>query len=292
MLIPVNYHKRIYPKHIQPEIYELAGHFDVERISAKGRFSLHTEYSYGKRKLSSQLLNAFPAIRESAKKGIPQLWFSEKWALEFSSFIKALCKDNKPEIIEIHPPFTDYSRSIQNFVDIYRVFESEILEIYPNAKILLENRSGTRYFGGKFLISKGEDLIKLSEHIASNKLRLKITLDFPQLFTSYRGPQNLPLESMSKILNRQNEIAPFVKVIHLWGKKKSQNGKVVPHCGDLASYFEDDDKKQLFLTWLSKFLNDGVERYFVPEVNSSNEDLESIVNDLEKNNIKIGLTSI
>lgn len=288
MLIPVNYHKRIYPKHIHPEICEVAGHFDVERISTNGRFSLHTEYSYGKRKLSSQLLSAFPVIREAAKKGVPQLWHSNKWALEFSNFIKALCKDNNPEIIEIHPPFTDYTNSVQDFVDIYRVFESEIQEIYPNSHILLENRSGTTYSGGKFLISKGEDLRNLSKHIVSNNLRLKITLDLPQLLTSYGGPQNCSLESLCTILNSQNEISPFVKGIHLWGKKKSQNGKIVAHCGDLTSYFEDDDKKLLFLTWLSKFLNDGVERYFVPEINSSNDDLESIVNDLEKSNIKIG----
>lgn len=288
MLIPVNYHKRIYPRHIHPEVFEVAGHFDVERIAANRRFSLHTEYSYGKRKLSSQLVSAFPVIRETAKKGVPQLWFSEKWALEFCSFIKALCKDNNPDIIEIHPPFTDYTQSVQKFVDIYRVFESEILDIYPNVHILLENRSGSTYSGGKFLISKGEDLKHLVKYIASDELRLKITLDLPQLLTSYGGPQNCSMESLNAILNSQNEIAPFVKGIHLWGKKRSQNGKVVAHCGDLTSYFEDDDKKQLFLTWLSKFLNDGVERYFVPEVNSSNGDLESIVNDLEKNNIKIG----
>lgn len=288
MLIPVNYHKRIYPKHIHPEICEVAGHFDVERISANGRFSLHTEYSYGKRKLSSQLLSAYPVIREAVKKGVPQLWFSEKWALEFSCFIKALCKDNKPDIIEIHPPFTDYTFSVQNFIDIYRVFESEIIEIYPDVHILLENRSGSTYSSGKFLISKGEDLKKLSENIALHNLLLKITLDLPQLLTSYGGPQNLPLESLNTVLNSLNEIAPFVKGIHLWGKKKSQKGRVVAHCGDLTSYFEDDHKKHFFLTWLSKFLNDGVERYFVPEVNSSNEDLESIVIDLEKYDIKIG----
>lgn len=288
MLIPVNYHKRVYPKHIHPEICEVAGHFDVERISDNGRFSLHTEYSYGKRNLSSQLLSGLSVIRWAAKKGVPQLWLSEKWALEFISFIRALCKDNIPDIIEIHPPFTDYTLSVQNFIKIYKVFESEILDIYPNTHILLENRSGSTYSIGKFLISKGEDLRNLSEHIALHNLRLKITLDLPQLLTSYGGPQNLPLESLSTVLNSQNEMATFVKGIHLWGKKKSKKGRVVSHCGDLTSYFEDDDKKQLFLTWLSKFLNDGVERYFVPEVNSSNEDLESIVNDLEKNDIKIG----
>jgi len=217
---------------------------------------------------------------------VPQLWFSEKWALEFSSFIKALCKDNHPEIIEIHPPFSDYTPSINDFIEVYRVFETEIMEHYPKTHILLENRSGSIYSGGKFLISKGKDLRELAELITSRSLHLRITLDLPQLLTSYAGPQKLSQESFISILHRQNTLAPFIKSIHLWGKKKSSNGREVAHCGDLTTYFSDNDKKNFFLNWLSEFLDDGIDRFFVPEVNSSNEDLESIVNDLERNNIK------
>jgi len=38
MLIPVNYHKRHYPPHIRPHIFELAGHFDIESISPEVHF--------------------------------------------------------------------------------------------------------------------------------------------------------------------------------------------------------------------------------------------------------------
>jgi hypothetical protein len=118
MLIPIKYHSKSYPHHIKPEIDEVAGHFDVNKISVSRKFSLHTEYSYGARKLNSELLKNFQLIRESNKKGVPQLWFSVEWAIEFAKFIKSLCKKHSPQIIEIHPPFTDYAKSIDHLENI------------------------------------------------------------------------------------------------------------------------------------------------------------------------------
>jgi len=51
----------------------------------------------------------------------------------------------------------------------------------------------------------------------------------------------------------------------------------------LNSYFDyNEHLKQLFLTKLAEVFNDGIERYLVLEVNSSNEDMLSILNDLIK----------
>ena len=60
------------------------------------------------------------------------------------------------------------------------------------------------------------------------------------------------------------------------------------HSGDLNSYFESDQNKNVFLDWLASFLQDYKTRYFVPEVNSSDEDLHSIVADLESKGIIFG----
>ena len=111
MLIPVKYHRRNYPPHIKAEIDEIAGHFDVSRMSAARKFSLHTEYSYGKRKLESDLLEKLPVLKNAQKNGVPQLWYSKQWAVEFAKFIKLLCDKEGPTIIEIHPPFTDYAET-------------------------------------------------------------------------------------------------------------------------------------------------------------------------------------
>lgn len=288
MLIPIQYHSRKYPDHISPEIDEVAGHFDKKGINNSRKFSLHTEYSYGARKLDTDLIQKFPTILESNKNGVPQLWYSAKWAIEFADFIKSLCGENSPEVIEIHPPFNDYMGSIDNFLEIYSEFESIVLTYYPSSNILIENRSGSTYKGGKFIITKGKDLRKFCELVASKSLKLRITLDLPQLLTAYGGPQQIDTDNLSTILKRQNAIQSMTKGIHLWGKKKSSNGRTVSHAGDLNSYFEDQDKKGIFLHWLKEFLADGSKRYFVPEVNSSNDDLESIIRDLENYEITFG----
>ena len=282
MLIPVKYHHKNYPDHIKPEIDEIASHFDVSAISPIRKFSLHTEYSYGKRRFDSEIIARFQTICNANKSGVPMLWHSEQWAIEFAQFLKLLYKENSPTVIEIHPPFSDYTESIDQFLDIYQVFEKIITELYRSASILIENRSGTIYRGGKFLISKGRDLRSLCDKIDERNLKLKIAFDIPQLLTEYGGSQNLSLKSLDSILNRQFAIREKTKSIHLWGKKRSEKGRLVAHAGDLNTYFEDSDKKQLFLEWLAEFLNDDIDRYFVPEVNSKEDDLWSIVSDLER----------
>jgi len=225
MLIPVKYHKRSYPAHIKPEIDEVAGHFDVLKISAPRAFSLHTEYSYGKRSMLSALLGQFPVIRESHNQGVPKLWHSNEWALEFARFIKFVCNGATPAIIEIHPPFSDYTESIETFLNRYKKFEELVLDFFPDSKIFIENRSGSTYKGGKFILSRGRDLRELSEGIARMGLKLRITLDIPQLITTYGGPQSFDSSSILCLLNRQRILQPMVDGIHLWGKKKECLGK-------------------------------------------------------------------
>lgn len=287
MLIPVKYHKKNYPPHIHPIIEEVAGHFDVSSIKISGDFSLHTEYSYGKRKFTSETIQEFDEIISANKNGIPMLWYSRKWAIQFAKFIEKICKGYQPILIEIHPPFSDYTDSIREFIKIYREFEKSILTLWPGTKILIENRSGTMYRGGKFIISKGKHLRTLYKEIDNYHLNLKVALDIPQLLTSYGGPQQLNPDSIKNILNRQLVIRERIKGIHLWGKKRNSEGRLIAHYGDLTSYFDgDSEKKTIFLEWMKELLDDSIDRYFVPEVNSKQEDLFSIINDLERIGIK------
>lgn len=289
MLIPVQYHNKRYPTHINPRIDEIAGHFDISKIEPQRKFSLHTEYSYGKRKFNSAFSKRFHTIYSANKNSVPMLWFNAEWALEFACFIKELCADKIPTVIEIHPPFTDYANTITYFLNVYTLFETSILTKLPETNLLIENRSGSVYRGGNFLISKGEHLLDLCEAVTRLNLSLKIALDIPQLLTTYGGPQNLNPEKIGFILNRLNPIQSKVKGIHLWGKRRSINGRFVSHAGNLNTYFDGNtDKKEILLTWLRDFLSDEIARYFVPEVNSTEADLHSIINDLEKMEIKFG----
>ena len=89
-LVPIQYGNRKYPFGIQPEIQEIAGHFDVVDIHPRMSYSLHTEYSYGPRTFTSFPLMKLSTIKESNKNGVPQLWFNSQWAEEFSQFISTL----------------------------------------------------------------------------------------------------------------------------------------------------------------------------------------------------------
>lgn len=281
MLIPVQYSKKKYPSHIRPKIAEVAAHFDKDEIIQNLPFSIHTEYSYRKRRLDSNLLQKFPTLKSAHRNNVPRLWFNRQWSLEFANFINELVQNKEPVVIEIHPPFTDYS-TIDQFLDNYKEFETRILKRWPTTEVVLENRSGTEYRGGRFLISRISDLEGFVNKIEQTALRLNIALDIPQLFTAHGGPEIFDNDGLKEFLSSLSPLMCRVRSIHLWGKRRNRQGRSIVHVGDLNSYFDYcDSKKNVFLNELAKLLSDGRERYFVPEVNSSSEDLQSIVSDLE-----------
>ncbi len=196
-----------------------------------------------------------------------------------------------PKIIEIHPPFNDYCKSIEQFLDIYKVFEAIILKDYPKTEIFIENRYGTMYSGGKFLISNNKDIMDLSNSLKTTNLKLKIVLDFPQLFASHKinfySDEGQNKEKMSVILDQLKKIREAIAGIHIWGKRKSNKGRLVAHQGDLNTLFNNNQNlKEVFLSKIYDIFNDGQTRYFVPEVNSGKDDLTSIVNDFLKAGFK------
>jgi len=244
--------------------------------------SLHTEYSYTKRKLNTELINQFPIIRKANKNGIPQLWISGEWAKAFAKFLFKLAGDRIPKVIEIHPPFQDYCPTVESFLEKYIIFEKTIKRNWPNVEILIENRCGTMYKGAPFLISQRKDMAALVNGLDNSNLVLHIALDVPQLLSSYGGPLHMDAGAINRIISRLSAIKHRIKGIHLWGKKKGKTAKYVSHAGDLDSYFADDQiKKQTFVKTLADLLDDNTPRYFVPEVNSKSEDLTSIIHDME-----------
>lgn len=278
----IKYHKKKYPEHIPIHVEKIAAHFDIEEIDPKLDVSLHTEYSYGKRKFQSALIQRFPEIITAHKKEVPQLWKSEKWALEFAEFLIALVDEKcQPSVVELHPPFNDYS-SIDSFLTAYHCFEQRILEEFPDVAILIENRSGTIYSGGKFILSRIEDLYLLCEHISKNSLSLRLALDIPQLYTAHDAEK---IGEIVGLLHEVQNIRDYIDGIHLWGKRLSASGRKTVHSGDLNTYFNDVETKSAFLDEFSNCFSDGKIRKMVLEVNGKNEDLLSIIADLESTNV-------
>ena len=279
-LIPVQYHRMEYPAQIIPSISEAAGHFDIKSLRCHGNYSLHTEYSYGSRKFSSPAVQPYDRIKSAHSHGIPKLWYDREWSMEFAEFILDCTSFRKPpEIIEIHPPFSDYA-DLPTFLTYFRVFQKRISERYPETKIFIENRSGSVYREGKFILSTMEQLLELSDLIDKNHLTLRITLDIPQLFTAH-GISPSRLKEMQNLFDEIKRIRHNIEGIHLWGKKENQNGRRIAHHGDLNNYFKGRNHfKEAFLQSMHQSFDDDLHRYFVPEVNSNSKDLQSIVGDL------------
>lgn len=284
-LIPVTYHKKKYPHHIRPQIQEIAGHFDKTIIVPDASYSLHTEYSYMSRRLDTFLISDLFALTTAQKNGIPCLWFNSIWAEQFYVFLERLINKNvSPEVLEIHPPFTDYCPSIEQFIEYFNLFDSLFHKKNLFTKILIENRYGTLYRGGRFLFSTCSDILALCSAIKKTNTHLKVVLDYPQLMSAEQiTPDSMDL---TKILVFNEKIKEFKDIIggfHLWGKRKSKTStRWVPHSGDLNSLFDDNIRnKHIFLQSIREAFNDNVDRYFVPEVNSKEEDLLSIITDME-----------
>ena len=273
-LIPIQYHSRHYPPGINPSISEIAGHFDITPKTIKGDYSLHTEFSYGARSFKSQAVQGLQAILNAQRGGIPQLWKSKEWAEEFAAYVKAFAGSHPPKIIEIHPPFADYC-DLPHFIEIYRVFEAEMLSTFPGVQILIENRNGTNYAGPGFVLCHAGDLLSFSELLDSSGLGLKITLDLPQLITAH-GFRKSSAAEMCRVLGSMRDIRHNIFGLHLWGKKGG-----AAHSGDLTSFFRgDQDIKRLFLNTVHDCFDDDFPRYFVPEVNDCDQSLHSIIDDL------------
>lgn len=278
----VEYNGVSYPEEFDSVIKEIAAHFDKCEIEAAENYSLHTEYSYGKRKFDSSLMSGFPELKSSQKDGVPQLWKSNTWAEEFAEFIFELTKGkNPPAVIEIHPPFNDYC-DIDSFLDRYTIFEKRIHSVYPDSVIVIENRSGAVYKGGKFVIGKAKEIVELCQKIKEKDISLGVVLDFPQLLTA-ESMDTLKFD-VDKYLSLVDDISKHrevIKGIHIWGKKKSASGRWVAHAGNLDTYFgENAIYKSAFVEGILKVCNDDMKRFLVPEVNTGAEDLSQIIEDI------------
>ncbi len=277
----VKYGSNEYPDDIKPELVEIAGHLDKQTIERVLAYSLHTEYSYGRRKFDSPMIRKYPELCEANRDGVPQLWKNERWAIQFADFILDLTQNNDaPIVVEIHPPFSDYC-DLYQFIERYHFFENCIHSVYPNTEIVIENRAGSMYHGGRFIVSKAEEISLLCRMVQETNTSLGVVLDFPQLLTA----ENIRPDSFDRIKYSEaiDKIYPYreiIKGIHIWGKKKNASGRWIAHNGTLDTFIENSENKKLFIEGIKRICSDDMIRFFVPEVNSGEEDLKTVVRDI------------
>ena len=299
-LIPVIYKNMNYPPHIEANIHEVSGNFHKEKLVINSPYSLHTEPSYGQRIFCLKIVNNLKHIILAQKNGIPQLWYNKEWANDFYLFIDHLIPSNKPpEVLEIHPPFNDYCSSFDQFLNIFKVFYNKFKIKYPTTTIVIENRFGTRNKEGRFLLSTCDNVLTFCETLSipiNSDIKLKIVLDYPQLFSAKRNLKeedwkenwmgSNPEELVESIISFNQKIKKYRELIggfHMWGKKLKIKFGWIPHAGNFDTFFSNDKVlKEKFLKSVSSTFDDDIARYFVPEVNSGEDDLLSIINDMEQ----------
>jgi hypothetical protein len=297
--IPVKYSSKNYPLDIKPKIQEISAPFVTENLKIDKNIpylSLHTDPGFPWKRdkiLSSKLLAEFPTIKSNfTNYNISKLWINKAWSKEFSGFLTRLTEGierQRIKVIEIHPPFDSYCDSLESFLDIYAVFEEEVLKEFPSTIINIENRCtpDKSRKPGKFIISTSEDIINLSDLISKKNLKLQLVIDIPQLFTAHYKDEMLTEAMIRKALAPLKKIMNYVSSTHIWGSgaPSMQVGSSTkrigaPHSGDFNTYFDNDQTvKDCFLQEIYKLFNDGKARYFVPEVNSTDK-VQSIVSDL------------
>jgi len=262
---------------IKPKLEEIPATFNVKRrISPSGAYSLHTEHSGEKRELSTNpLLLGLDEIIQSTKNGYPLLWHSKRWSEQFGIFLRRLVDGNKnPTFIEIHPPYRRDVPSVEKFLEIYESFEKYVNAHFPSTQIVIENRTSSG--AGYFLIRTQRDILAFLKTLKHGKYRLRLVLDIPQLITTFKERN---VETIISALQKLEKYREYILGIHLYGKK---------HMGELHTLFGDNttpesEKKKMkteLLLFLSEFFNDDIARYLVPEVNSSQRVLNSVLKDL------------
>ncbi len=281
VLIPVQYGRMKYPDPIRPPLIEVPGHFDKDGLpSGLERYSLHTEYSAGKRKWNGNLIKRFPTLSGSQTDGIPRLWTSKTWAREFAQFVTELVgKNTVPEFCEIHPPLRADCSNMDAFLNLVFEFHSSLPPKFKAMKIGVENRHGTM-LGKRFLVATANDLVSLGRSIEKAGSSLKIVLDVPQLLHGEGiNPAFAAATELCSILDSLEPVADKIAGVHLWARSKRGG----THTSNMDEYFgQREAVKEAFFRTLASLLDDGLPRYFVPEVNSGKpEAIEPMVRDLQ-----------
>lgn len=264
--------------HFGPRIEEVPAHFDIASISPTSDYILHTEYSYGPRRFDLPAYQELPTLRAATFHGIPLLWHSIPWSEEFAQRLVSLVASKPvPKLIEVHPPYVDYCGTLPIFLNRYAAFERRLKDDLPNVDIVIENRIGSLY-KNPFLVQQSCDIVKLSEEILRTGCSLRVVLDIPQLFASLNMENGFALKTAICALEGLRPYRTLIVGVHIWG----HDGRA--HVGDLKSLFDfKNDVKQVYLEFLSDFLDDGQVRYLVPEVNSAKQKLfDEIMCDLSE----------
>lgn len=263
----------------EERLQEVPGHFDIREIRPPDWYSLHTEYSARRRCFANPVFEWLTELRVASWRGVPLLWASCRWSIEFCQFIETLVAGKPaPSIIEIHPPYSDYCPNFCTFLSRFAIFEEWVARALPATMVALENRIGSEYKRSPFLISYDSDVVQLLDEARNRSSSLKIVLDIPQLLMALETKGSLDMARVSSAMDTLRQHKESLVGVHMWGREPR------PHYGSLVSMFNFDiDFMDECMQFLSEFFADGVDRYLVPEVNDpSRAVFKGVIADLRR----------
>ncbi len=120
-----------------------------------------------------------------------------------------------------------------------------------------------------FLISSYGDVVALGKELERTHSGLGLAIDFPQLLAQIMSGSTIdhPESQLNDLLKALKVCRNKIRAIHLWRPEKIVGGRFIGvHKEDSDGLFPGDKPtKQVFLKLLFELLNDGVERYFLPQ---------------------------
>ena len=99
------------------------------------------------------------------------------------------------------------------------------MECFPGVQSLIENRCGSVYHGGKFILSNNMDVSLLCNEIARTDLHLRIAYDVPQIYTAHNAKTEKEYVSL---IEEAKAFREYIGGVHLWGKSISSTGMQIP----------------------------------------------------------------
>ncbi len=105
-----------------------------------------------------------------------------------------------------------------------------------------------------FLFQSVDDILILLKKIKEQDIKLKVVLDIDQLLTTLQErPQ---IRAICHALKKFSPYKSLILGFHIHWK----------HRGDLNNLFPNPEEKEDFLKFMSQYCNDGIPRYFLPEI--------------------------
>ena len=178
---------------------------------------------------------------------------------------------------------------MDRFLDLVAEFESALPTRFARTRVVVENRHGSR-LSSRFLVASASDVVALARSTDESGSSLMVVVDVPQLLHCEGvDPSVATPQDINTVLERLEPAMSRVTGVHLWAR--SRRGGT--HTGDMDEYFGGrTGVKNTFLGDLSRLLDDGLERYFVPEINYGRADvLEPMIRDLLAAGFRFGTDS-